>query len=73
MHDLRETMTSSALSEVQRLLDELVDALGRAKGEVPAYSIEAVTFLRAETKVIRRRVENMRKTLGDTAEPTTAA
>ena len=54
----------SALSEVQRLLDELVDALELAKVEVPAYSVEAVTFLRAEVKVLRRRVENMKKVIG---------
>ena len=56
----------SALSEVQRLLDELVNALERSKTEVPA-SVEAVTFLRAEVKVLRRRVENMRKAIGDPA------
>ena len=36
----REVSTSSALSEVMRLLNELVVALERAKSEVPAYSVE---------------------------------
>ena len=51
----------SALSDVQRLLD----ALERAKSEVPGYSVEALVFVRAEIKVIRRRVENIRRAIGD--------
>ena len=62
-------MTNPALSDVQRLLDELVIALEVAKLEVPAYSVEAVTFLRAEVKVLRRRVENMKKAIGATSRP----
>ncbi len=56
----------SALSEVQRLLDELVDTLERAKGEAPDVAVDAVTFMRAETKVLRRRIENIVKAIGDT-------
>lgn len=56
----------SALSEAQRLLDELVDTLERAKGEVPDIATEPLTYLRAETKVLRRRIENIRKAIGDT-------
>ena len=57
----------SALSEVQRLLDELVDALEVAKAEVPAYSIESLVFVRAEIKIVRRRIENIRKAIGEEA------
>ena len=64
----RQTMTSSAMVKAQRLLDELVDALEVAKAEVPAYSVESLRFLRAEVKVIRRRVENIRKATGDPDE-----
>ena len=49
------------------MLNELVNALDVAKSAVPAYSVEAVTFLRAEVKVLRRRVENMKKAIGDPA------
>ena len=55
----------SALSEVQRLLDELVDALEVAKREVPGYSVEPLVFVRAEIKVIRRRITNVRRVIGD--------
>ena len=57
----------SALSEVQRLLDELVDALEVAKTDVPAYSVDALAFVRAEIKGVRRRTENIRKAIGDPA------
>ena len=57
----------SALGEVQRLLDELVAALEVAKVEVPAYSVESLVFVRAEIKVIRRRITNIAKAIGDPA------
>ena len=60
-------LTTPALVGVKRLLDELVDALEVAKSAVPAYSVEAVTFIRPDVKVIRRRVENIRKAIGDPA------
>jgi hypothetical protein len=58
---------NAALAEVQRLLNELVAALEVAKSAVPAYSLESIRFLRAEVKVIRRRVQNVRKAIRDPA------
>ena len=53
-----------ALGEVQRLVDELVDALEGAKGQGTDIAIEPLTSVRVETKVLRRRLENLCKAIG---------
>ena len=58
-----------ALSEVQRLLNELVNALERAKSEAPDIAIEPLTYFRAEAKVLRRRLDNLVKALGAKSRP----
>ena len=57
-------MTSPALAEVSRLLDRLIDELHAAKSEVSPEAVEPLIFARAEVKVARRRLRNLRKALG---------
>ena len=59
-----------SMGDQLRSLRVRLSATGQvAKVEVPACSVEAVTFLRAEVKVLRRRVENMKKAIGDSSRP----
>ena len=55
---------SSALAGAVQIADELVDALEIAKSETPDFAIEGLILARAESKVLRRRLENIAKAVG---------
>ena len=62
----------SKLNEAHAKLDDAIDALEVAKGEAPAWGIwvvESIIYLRAELKVLRRRLSNIRKAVGDSSRP----
>jgi len=55
----------SALADARHCADQLVEALTQAEAELPDYAVEPLRFARAEAKVLRRRVENLRRALGE--------
>ena len=59
----------TALARAHEHLTEAIAALEQAKREVPRYANEAITYMRAETKVLRRRLENMCKAVGAKNRP----
>lgn len=63
----------SNLSRAHAHLTKAVGELEDAIEEVPAYSVEAVRFLRREVQEAIRRLGNCRKVLGDQNEPDPAA
>jgi hypothetical protein len=65
-------VTRNALSRALDHLGLAAEELERAKREVPPYSVEALTFHRAEIKVLARRLENTRRALGDSNLPPAA-
>ena len=58
---------SAALCGALTIVTELVDALELAKGEVPDIALEGLVLARAESKVLRRRLQNLSKAVGDAA------
>ncbi len=60
----------SALRDAVDALTTAIHHLERAEQTVPAYATDSLHFLRAELKVCRRRIENVRRTVNDLdAEP----
>ena len=55
----------SALARAHARLTEAVAELEQAKSEVPDIALEGLVFARVETKVLRRRIENLAKAIGD--------
>ncbi len=53
------------LERAGELLDQAVAEIDGALPDMPAYSIEAGRFLKAEIAVAKRRCENVAKALGD--------
>ena len=56
---------SPALAGALTIVTELVDALELAKSEVPDIAHEGLVFARAEAMVVRRRLANIIKAVGD--------
>jgi len=52
------------LAEASTAIATAIDALEKAKDGVPAYSVHALAFLKAEVMVAQRRLQNARKALG---------
>ena len=62
-----------ALAQAEHLISQAIDELEHAKEEVGSEAHEPLVFLRAELKVARRRLQNLRRSLGDSSEPGAAA
>jgi hypothetical protein len=55
---------SAALVRPLQIVTEIAAAIELAKGEVPDIALEGLVLARAESKVLRRRLENPSKAVG---------
>lgn len=51
------------LADAERHLGEALDSLEAARSEVPAYVVDSMCFLRAEVKLVIRRIQNCQKVI----------
>ena len=62
------TTPEDSLARAENHLGRAVDALEEAKDQVPAYSLSSLRFLRAELKLVIRRVQNVRRVVGGSTD-----
>lgn len=57
------------LSRAAELIEQAVAEIEDAGDDVPAFSVDALRFLKAELKVSIRRIGNVRKVLSSGTQP----